>query len=113
MLFATISTRACSGRGPAQAGRAEAVRPEAGETFTTASGAEQEHPVVARGLELGLEAFGSPTCSNQTLCPFPTLKIGPGDSARSHTADEYIGLDEIERGIEVYVTLLDGLDINP
>ena len=68
---------------------------------------------MRRGLELGLEAFGSPTCSNQTLCPFPTLKIGPGDSARSHTADEYIGLDEIERGIEVYVALLDGLDINP
>ena len=74
---------------------------------------DSSNPVVRRGLELGLEAFGSPTCSNQTLCPFPTLKIGPGDSARSHTADEYIGLDEIERGIEVYVALLDGLDINP
>jgi acetylornithine deacetylase len=69
--------------------------------------------VVRRGLSLGLEAFGSPTCSNQTLCPFPTLKIGPGDSARSHTADEYILLSEIRRGIDLYVALLDGLDINP
>ena len=74
---------------------------------------DQSSPVVRRGLSLGLEAFGSPTCSNQTLCPFPTLKIGPGDSARSHTADEYIGIEEIRRGIEVYVALLDGLDINP
>ena len=74
---------------------------------------ESSSPVVRRGLALGLEAFGSPTCSNQVLCSFPTLKIGPGDSARSHTADEYIGLDEIERGIEVYTALLDGLDINP
>lgn len=117
--FASISTRACSGRGPASAGKAEAVRPEAGETDTASIGGEGsapgagEHPVVRRGLALGLEAFGSPTCSNQTLCPFPTLKIGPGDSARSHTADEYIGLDEIARGIEVYTALLDGLDINP
>lgn len=68
-----------------------------------------DHPAVVRGLSLGLEPFGSPTTSNQALCDFPTLKIGPGDSARSHSADEYIRLDEIANGIEIYVALLDGL----
>ena len=69
------------------------------------------HPAVVRGLSLGLEPFGSPTTSNQALCHFPTLKIGPGDSARSHSADEYIRLDEIADGIETYVALLDGLTL--
>jgi len=68
-----------------------------------------DHPVVVRGLSLGLEPFGSPTTSNQALCHFPTLKIGPGDSARSHSANEYVRLDEISNGIENYVALLDGL----
>lgn len=70
-----------------------------------------DHPAVVRGLSLGLEPFGSPTTSNQALCHFPTLKIGPGDSARSHTADEYIRLDEIGDGIETYVALLCGLTL--
>lgn len=70
-----------------------------------------DHPAVVRGLSLGLEPFGSPTTSNQALCHFPTLKIGPGDSARSHSADEYIRLDEITDGIETYVALLDGLTL--
>jgi len=70
-----------------------------------------DHPAVVRGLSLGLEPFGSPTTSNQTLCHFPTLKIGPGDSARSHSANEYIRLDEIGDGIETYVALLDGLTL--
>lgn len=70
-----------------------------------------DHPAVVRGLSLGLEPFGSPTTSNQALCHFPTLKIGPGDSARSHSADEYIRLDEIADGIETYVALLDGLTL--
>lgn len=68
-----------------------------------------DHPAVVRGLSLGLEPFGSPTTSNQALCHFPTLKIGPGDSARSHSANEYIRLDEISNGVETYVALLDGL----
>ncbi len=68
-----------------------------------------DHPAVVRGLSLGLEPFGSPTTSNQALCHFPTLKIGPGDSARSHSANEYIRLDEISNGVEIYVSLLDGL----
>lgn len=70
-----------------------------------------DHPAVVRGLSLGLEPFGSPTTSNQALCHFPTLKIGPGDSARSHSANEYIRLDEIGDGIETYVALLDGLTL--
>lgn len=70
-----------------------------------------DHPAVVRGLSLGLEPFGSPTTSNQALCHFPTLKIGPGDSARSHSADEYIRLDEIADGIETCVALLCGLTL--
>ena len=70
-----------------------------------------KHPFVQRGLSAGLETFGSPTTSNQALVPFPTVKIGPGDSARSHTADEYILLEEISAGADLYVRLLDGLDI--
>jgi len=85
-------------------------RPLSGETAVAVPGVG-EHPVVQRGLSLGLEAFGSPTCSNQTLCSFPTLKIGPGDSARSHTADEYILLSEIRSGIDIFVRLLDQLEI--
>ena len=50
--------------------------------------------------------YGSPTLSDQALMPFPSLKLGPGDSARSHTADEYIYLKEIEEGIELYIELI-------
>ena len=70
------------------------------------SSIDLEHPLVVRGRELGLVCFGSPTLSDQALMPFPTLKIGCGDSARSHTADEFIFLDEIEKGIEVYAHFL-------
>jgi acetylornithine deacetylase len=70
-----------------------------------------EHPLVQRAIELGLKPFGSPTLSNQAVMPFPTLKLGPGDSARSHTADEYILLDEIGEAIEVYEKVLDNLII--
>ena len=75
------------------------------------SGIPLSHPVVRRGLSLGLEPFGSPTLSNSAVCPFPTLKIGPGDSARSHGPDEYIRIPEIEQAVELYVKLLDGLTI--
>ncbi|MCQ2182176.1 MAG: M20 family metallo-hydrolase [Bacteroidales bacterium] len=70
------------------------------------SGISMEHPVVRCGLALGLEAFGSPTLSNQTRCDFPTIKIGPGDSARSHTADEYVCESEIRSAADVYEKLL-------
>jgi len=69
------------------------------------------HPIVKRGLELNLTKYGSPTLSDQSLMPFPSLKIGPGESARSHTADEYILLEEIAKGIEIYIRLLDGLKL--
>jgi acetylornithine deacetylase len=55
---------------------------------------------------LGKNYYGSPTTSDKALMPFPALKMGPGDSARSHTADEYIYLEEIKNGIEGYISLL-------
>ena len=67
------------------------------------------HAVVKRGRELDRSVFGSPTLSDQALMPFPSLKMGPGESSRSHTADEYILLSEIEEAIEIYVQLLNGL----
>lgn len=65
-----------------------------------------EHPIVQSGIQLGRSYYGSPTTSDKALMPFPTLKIGPGDSARSHTADEFIHIDEIKQGIELYIQLL-------
>lgn len=72
------------------------------------SGISSEHPLVRAGLAMGLRTYGSPTLSDQALCPFPTVKIGPGDSARSHTADEFIRLSEVEEGIKKYIGLLEG-----
>lgn len=66
----------------------------------------KNHPIVQAGLNLGRSTYGSPTCSDQAVMNFPSLKMGPGDSARSHTADEYIYLKEIEEGIEIYIQLL-------
>lgn len=65
-----------------------------------------EHPLVKRCVEMGLKPFGSPTLSDQALMSFPSLKLGPGQSARSHSADEFIGLEEIEQAIGTYLTLL-------
>ena len=65
-----------------------------------------EHPLVKAGLELGRTYYGSPTTSDKALMPFPSLKMGPGDSARSHTADEFVYLDEIKEGIGLYVEVL-------
>lgn len=65
-----------------------------------------DHPIVKAGMELGKTYYGSPTTSDKALMPFPALKIGPGDSARSHTADEFIFLSEIKEGIEFYIQLL-------
>lgn len=70
-----------------------------------------ENPFVQRTIMIGKQPFGSPTLSDQALMPFPSVKIGPGDSARSHSADEFIILDEIREAIEYYVKLLDGLRI--
>jgi acetylornithine deacetylase len=64
------------------------------------------HPIVQAGISLGKKCFGSPTSSDKTLMPFPALKCGPGDSARSHIADEFIYLSEIKEGIETYISML-------
>ena len=64
------------------------------------------HPIVLAGKKLGRNTYGSPTSSDQALMNVPSLKIGPGDSARSHTANEFIFVKEIEEGIELYVKLL-------
>ncbi len=65
-----------------------------------------EHPIVQAGIRLGKTYYGSPTTSDKALMPFPALKMGPGDSARSHTADEFIYLTEIEEGVNDYIQLL-------
>lgn len=66
----------------------------------------KDHPIVKAGIELGRTFYGSPTTSDQALMNFPTLKLGPGDSARSHTSDEFIFVDEIKEGIEIYIKML-------
>ena len=68
---------------------------------------DREHPIVKRCVAMGMQPFGSPTLSDQALMPFPSLKLGPGESSRSHSADEYIRLSEIENGIYTYMKLLD------
>ena len=71
----------------------------------------EDHPLVVRGRQLGLPAVGSPTLSNQALCRFPSVKIGPGNSNRSHTADEYVEVADLAKASDLYVKLLDGLTV--
>lgn len=66
---------------------------------------DMAHPLVQRCMTLGLKPFGSPTLSDQALMPFPSFKLGPGNSARSHSADEYICLSEIEQAIGLYLNI--------
>jgi len=73
------------------------------------SSIDGNHKIVLQGLKMGKKTYASPTTSDQALMDCPSLKIGPGDSARSHTADEYIYLSEIESGIKTYVELLNGV----
>ena len=80
-------------------------------TRLNSSAIDSRHAIVQRGESLGLSCFGSPTMSDQALMPFTSIKIGPGDSARSHTANEYIRLTEIAQGVETYVTLLHQLKL--
>jgi acetylornithine deacetylase len=65
-----------------------------------------EHPIVQAGIAMGKSYYGSPTTSDKALMPFPALKMGPGDSARSHSADEYIFVQEIHDGIQDYINLI-------
>ncbi|MEZ4983491.1 MAG: M20 family metallo-hydrolase [Saprospiraceae bacterium] len=75
------------------------------------SGIAQDHPLAKAAIGAGLRCYGSPTLSDQALMPFPTIKLGPGDSARSHTADEYIRRSEIVAGVETYLKVLGMCDI--
>ena len=80
-------------------------------TRLSSSATPLDHAVVKRGLELNRTLFGSPTLSDQSLMPFASIKMGPGKSSRSHTADEYILVSEIDEAIDVYIQLLDGLKL--
>lgn len=73
------------------------------------SSINKDHPIVKVALKLGKKLYGSPTTSDQALIPSPSVKIGPGDSARSHSADEFIYLDEIKEGVETYIALLENI----
>ncbi|MBA4852833.1 M20 family metallo-hydrolase [Emticicia sp. BO119] len=66
-----------------------------------------EHPIVQAGISMGRNTYGSPTTSDQALLDCPSLKMGPGDSARSHTADEYVHIDEIVEGVQLYIKMLE------
>ena len=78
-------------------------------TRLNSSAIDRAHPAVRRCEALGRVPYASPTTSNQAVIPYPSLKMGPGDSARSHTANEYILVDEIREGVEIYEKLLDHL----
>ena len=65
-----------------------------------------DHPIVVAGIDLGRKTYGSPTTSDQALLDIPSLKMGPGDSARSHMADEFIYVNEIKEGIDLYIKLI-------
>jgi len=74
------------------------------------SSIDRNHPIVQAGLALGRTTYGSPTTSDQALLDIPSLKMGPGDSARSHTADEFIYIDEIRQGIQLYIQMLESIN---
>lgn len=75
------------------------------------SGIPVDHPIVQRGISMGLKYYGSPTTSDQAVIPYPSIKIGPGDSARSHTANEFILISEMEEGLGIYIDLLTDLQL--
>jgi acetylornithine deacetylase len=72
-----------------------------------ATSIDMQHPIVKAGVALNKNIYGSPTCSDKALMPFPALKCGPGDSARSHTADEFIFTEEIKGGIDGYIKMIE------
>ncbi len=75
------------------------------------SGISIEHPIARKAKEMGIKTYGSPTTSDQAIMPFLSVKMGPGDSARSHSANEYIYKSEIIDGIQRFIDLLEGLAI--
>lgn len=70
------------------------------------SSIDKEHPIVLSGLSLGRTTYGSPTTSDQALLSIPSVKVGPGDSARSHMADEYVHVEEVYEGLRLYIEML-------
>lgn len=75
-------------------------------TRLNSSSIPESHPLIQKCVALGGKPYGSPTLSDQALMPFPSFKLGPGESARSHTADEFICLSELEQALEFYIKLL-------
>ncbi|WP_298545993.1 M20 family metallo-hydrolase [uncultured Aquimarina sp.] len=69
----------------------------------------KDHPIVKSGIALGRSTYGSPTLSDQSVLSCPSLKLGPGDSTRSHSADEFIYVEEIKEGVELYIKILEGI----
>ena len=78
----------------------------------SSSGIDINHPLVQRAVALGRKPFGSPTLSDQALMRFPSFKMGPGESPRSHTANEFVKIDEIREAISIYLNMLDA-PLNP
>jgi len=76
-----------------------------------ASSVPLDHPIVKTGIAVGCKTYSSPTSSDQAWLAIPSVKIGPGDSARSHTSDEFIFLEEIKKGINLYIKLLETLPL--
>lgn len=72
---------------------------------------DPNHPLVAKAIAMGRTPFGSPTLSDQALMRFPSLKMGPGNSSRSHTADEFILIEELREGISTYISMLQDLTL--
>mgnify|MGYP002727734419 FL=1 len=72
---------------------------------------DPEHPLIKKCVAMGMKPFGSPTLSDQALMHFPSFKLGPGESSRSHSADEFIKISEIADAIAKYKELLDGAAI--
>jgi acetylornithine deacetylase len=72
-------------------------------------GIDKNHLFIKAAAKLNIDTYGSPTTSDQALIPAPSVKMGPGDSARSHSADEFIYIKEVEEGIEGYVKLIENL----
>ncbi len=70
---------------------------------------DPNHPLIKKCVAMGMKPFGSPTLSDQALMPFPSFKLGPGESSRSHSADEFIRISEIRNAVEQYTQLLDGM----
>ena len=71
------------------------------------SSIDADHPLVKSGVRLGRSTYGSPTLSDQAVLSCPSLKLGPGDSTRSHTADEFIHVQEIHEGVSLYIDMLE------